>query len=168
MAASRKADIIVEKLKFEIIEGIRPPGARLDERGLAEEFNVSRTPVREAIRQLASIGLLNDHGRSGIEVAKPDASAILDAFLVVSELEGIAARLAARRMTPDQLCIAKQSNEECLAASTPEAFNAANMAFHNAVIVLNYGSCLARSGAGAAEHKNNRRSYESANATRMV
>jgi hypothetical protein len=42
----------------------------------------------------------------------------------------------------------------------------AQVTFHNAVIVLNYGSCLARS--GAAEHKNNRRSYESANTTRMV
>ncbi len=142
MAAPRKADIIVEKLKFEIIEGIRPPGARLDERGLAEEFNVSRTPVREAIRQLASIGLLDDHGRGGIEVAKPDASAILDAFLVVSELEGIAARLAAQRMTPDQLSVAKQANEVCRAASTAEAFDAANMAFHNAVIEGSHNKLL--------------------------
>jgi DNA-binding GntR family transcriptional regulator len=142
MAATRKADIVAEKLKSEIIEGIRPPGTRLDERGLAEEFNVSRTPVREAIRQLASIGLLNDLGRGGIKVAKPDASAILDAFLVVSELEGIAARLAAQRMTPEQLRLAKQANEACREATTVKDFNTANMAFHNAVIAGSHNKLL--------------------------
>ena len=142
MATMRKADIVVEKLKSEIIEGVRPLGTRLDERGLAEEFNVSRTPVREAIRQLATIGLLNDGGRSGIEVARPDAAAILDSFLVVSELEGIAARLAAQRMTPAQLRIAKRANEACREARTVEDFNMVNMEFHNAVIAGSHNKML--------------------------
>ncbi|MCP4822147.1 MAG: FCD domain-containing protein [Shimia sp.] len=60
----------------------------------------------------------------------------------MSELEGIAARLAAQRMTPDQLSVAKQANEVCRAASTAEAFDAANMAFHNAVIEGSHNKLL--------------------------
>ncbi len=142
MAAPRKADVVVEKLKFEIIEGIRPPGTRLDERGLAKEFNVSRTPIREAVRQLASIGLLNDHGRLGIEVSKPNASTLLDAFLVVSELEGIAARLASQRIKTAQLHDAKRANEACKKAITVTDFNTANMEFHNAVIAGSQSTTL--------------------------
>ena len=73
-AASRKADVITSALERQIIEGQRAPGTRLDERGLAEEFGVSRTPIREAIRQLASMGLIKDLGRRGIIVPKPTAS----------------------------------------------------------------------------------------------
>ena len=142
MSIKRKADIVAEKLKSEIINGTRPLGTRLDERGLAVRFNVSRTPVREAIRQLASIGLLNDFGRSGIEVVRPDAAAILDSFLIVSELEGIAARLAAQRMTIDQLRKAKRANDACSNALSVADFNSANMEFHNTIISGSHNKML--------------------------
>ena len=48
--------------RAQIISGVRKPGARLDERALATEFNVSRTPVRETIRNLASMGLIENLG----------------------------------------------------------------------------------------------------------
>ena len=67
--STRKADRIAAALERQIVEGRREPGHRLDERGLAEEFGVSRTPIREAIRQLASMGLIEDRGRRGIIVA---------------------------------------------------------------------------------------------------
>ena len=98
----RKADKVATAIEAQIISGVRKPGARLDERALATEFNVSRTPVREAIRKLAAPGLVTDKGRRGAVVRHLTVSGLLDAFLVVSELEGIAARLAARRMTPDE------------------------------------------------------------------
>ena len=98
----RKADKVATAIEAQIISGVRKPGARLDERALATEFNVSRTPVREAIRKLAATGLVTDKGRRGAVVRHLTVSGLLDAFLVVSELEGIAARLAARRMTPDK------------------------------------------------------------------
>ena len=58
----RKADNVATAIEAQIISGLRKPGARLDERALAEEFNVSRTPVREAIRNIASIGLIENLG----------------------------------------------------------------------------------------------------------
>ena len=58
----RKAHSIAVALESQIIEGLRAPGVRLDERSLAEEFGVSRTPVCEAIRNLASMGLIENLG----------------------------------------------------------------------------------------------------------
>ena len=75
----RKADAIVAALEMQIVDGTRGPGARLDERELADEFGVSRTPIREAFRQLASIGLVEDLGRRGVLVARHSASDLLDA-----------------------------------------------------------------------------------------
>ena len=137
LATSRKADAIVATLEKQIVAGIRGPGVRLDERALAEEFGVSRTPIREAFRQLASIGLVQDLGRRGVLVSKHCASDLLDAFLVVAELEGIAARLAAQRITDELLENAHEANEMCKKAVLIQdinGFNAANMAFHDTVI----------------------------------
>ncbi len=103
LTTARKADSIVAVLETQIVNGLRGPGTRLDERALAEEFGVSRTPIREAFRQLASIGLVEDLGRRGIIVSKHCASDLLDAFLVVAELEGVAARLAAQRISNEEL-----------------------------------------------------------------
>lgn len=140
--ARRKADGVVATLGHQIIAGLRAPGSRLDERGLAEEFGVSRTPIREAIRQLASMGLLEDLGRRGIVVAKPTATTVLDAFVVVAELEGIAARLSAQRIKPDQLQAARDANDQCAAATSVTAFNLANMALHNAIIAGSHNVLL--------------------------
>ena len=82
----RKADNVATAIEAQIISGLRKPGARLDERALAEEFNVSRTPVREAIRKLATTRLVTDQGRRGAVVTHLTVSGLLDAFLVVSEL----------------------------------------------------------------------------------
>ena len=141
-SSSRKADAITNALEHQIIEGQRAPGTRLDERGLAEEFGVSRTPIREAIRQLASMGLIKDLGRRGIIVPKPTAAALLDAFLVVAELEGIAARLAAQRVMPDELTELRDANDACASAETVEAFNVANMALHNGIIAGSHNNLL--------------------------
>ncbi|MFT4707844.1 MAG: DNA-binding GntR family transcriptional regulator [Ascidiaceihabitans sp.] len=137
LVTARKADIVVAALETQIVDGTRGPGKRLDERELAEEFGVSRTPIREAFRQLASIGLVEDLGRRGVLVAKHSASDMLDSFLVVAELEGIAAGLAAQRISVDVLRNAQDANALCReAASTLDitAFNSANMDFHNAII----------------------------------
>ena len=141
-ASSRKADVITSALERQIVEGQRAPGTRLDERSLAKEFGVSRTPIREAIRQLASIGLIKDLGRRGIIVPKPTAAALLDAFLVVAELEGIAARLAAQRVTPDELALLHDANDACAATETVAAFNATNMALHNGIIAGSHNRLL--------------------------
>ena len=137
LTTARKADSIVAVLETQIVNGLRGPGTRLDERALAEEFGVSRTPIREAFRQLASIGLVEDLGRRGIIVSKHCASDLLDAFLVVAELEGIAARLAAQRISDEVLQSAQEANELCQKAVSimdVSGFNSANMIFHNSII----------------------------------
>ena len=133
----RKADNVATAIEAQIISGLRKPGARLDERALAEEFNVSRTPVREAIRKLATTRLVTDQGRRGAVVTHLTVSGLLDAFLVVSELEGIAARLAARRMTPAERSNTEAANLRCQQAAQDgdiAAFNIANMEFHDQII----------------------------------
>ena len=81
----RKAKIIATAVEARIIKRELKPGDRLPERLLAEEFGVSRTPVREAIRQLVETGLVTDNGRRGALVAHLSISELLDAFLVVAE-----------------------------------------------------------------------------------
>ena len=129
----RKAKLIATAIEARIIKRELKPGDRLPERLLAEEFGVSRTPVREAIRQLVETRLVTDNGRRGALVASLSISELLDAFLVVAELEGLAARQAAKRMRHEQIVKAFDANALCQKASAEkdtETFNAMNMVFH--------------------------------------
>jgi len=92
-------DRILRTIEDEIIGGGLRPGERLDERAIAKRFQVSRTPVREALNRLASIGLIHDRGRQGSFVATITILDLFQIFEVMSELEGLCARLAARRMS---------------------------------------------------------------------
>lgn len=95
--AVRRADRLKETLELEIVGGVLPPGTKLDEPSLTRRFGVSRTPVREVLHQLAAIGLVEMRkGRSPI-VASLTAQDLVDGFEVLTELEGLCGRLAARR-----------------------------------------------------------------------
>src|SRR5688500_17260152 len=83
----------------EIVRGALEPGAALDETELARRFGVSRTPVREAIRQLAASGLVETRAHRGSVVAQPDARHVAGMFEVMAELESLCAGYAAERMT---------------------------------------------------------------------
>jgi DNA-binding GntR family transcriptional regulator len=85
-----------------IVSGALAPGSRLDEETLALRFSVSRTPIREALFQLASTGLVDTRPRQSATVAKLTVSAIIESFEFNVELESIAVRMAARRMTSDE------------------------------------------------------------------
>lgn len=89
---------IASWIKAEIDSGALPPGCKLEERQLSEKFNVSKTPVREALIQLASRGLVELRQRRGATVSVLSAEQIVSMFEVMTELEGMAARLAATRM----------------------------------------------------------------------
>jgi DNA-binding GntR family transcriptional regulator len=75
--------------------GVFKPGDRLVESDLAERFGVSRTPIREALQRLETQSLLNRDGRS-LFVSSLDHNQIADLYVVRAELEGLAAKLAAR------------------------------------------------------------------------
>ncbi|GAB4098715.1 GntR family transcriptional regulator [Sinomonas halotolerans] len=96
-------EIIRDALRARIFEGYYPPGTRLIERDLAAEFNVSRLPVREALRMLLQEGLLAERATRGSVVAGLSEKEVQDLFDVRASLEVLACRLAAERATPEDL-----------------------------------------------------------------
>src|SRR4051794_23647215 len=88
------------QLADEIVRGALPPGAALDETEIAQRFSVSRTPVREALRQLAASGLVDARAHRGAVVARPSVGRLTGMFEAMAELEAMCAGLAAERMQP--------------------------------------------------------------------
>lgn len=132
----RTADHLRRQLEAEILSGALAPGARLDETLLAKRFGVSRTPVREALLQLSSSGLIEMRPRQGALVSKVSAKTLFEMFEVMSELEGQCARLAAQRMTPeerDKLQAAFQSCRRASEAGSADDYYDANQQFHEAI-----------------------------------
>lgn len=134
---AKHAEDIVARIEEDLVLGRRAPGTKLDERALAEAFGVSRTPVREALHRLSARGLIVLRGRQGAQIAVLPVSDILDAFFVVAELEGMAARLAARRIRSDEREALLAAQGRCTEASergNEYAFVVANAEFHDALI----------------------------------
>lgn len=96
------ADKIMRGIERDILNGRRKPGDHLNEQEIADQFKVSRTPVREAMRQLASAGLIEVQRRRGAFVTRVPMARLLQMFEVMTEIEALCARLAARRMKPEQ------------------------------------------------------------------
>ena len=93
----------VDALRQMILDGELPPGARLSERALGERLGVSRTPLREALRMLASEGLVRHEPNRGAVVAPLDRADIEATFELLAALEGLAGELAAKRIDAAQL-----------------------------------------------------------------
>lgn len=88
-----------EKLRSLLVEGKIPPGSKLNERELAESLNVSRTPIREAIRRLAADGLvelITNRGAIAVQLSLED---VIHTFDVIAELEGFSGELAANNIS---------------------------------------------------------------------
>jgi len=96
-------ELVFEALREAILKGVLKPGERLMEIQLAEEMGVSRTPVREAIRKLELEGLVAMVPRKGAYVASLSMKDIIEVFEIRSALEGLAAELAAERITDGEL-----------------------------------------------------------------
>src|SRR5207245_11006201 len=95
-----RAEELRLQLADEIVRGVLRPGAPLDETDIARRFNVSRTPVREALRQLAASGLIDARAHRGAVVARPSIERLTGMFEAMAELEALCAGLAAERMLP--------------------------------------------------------------------
>ncbi len=100
---STKADDIARVLEDEIVGGVIEPGAVLRQESLSERFDVSRTPVREALRRLAALGLVSFEPNRGVRVRSISAHELREAFLVRAELEGLATGVATPKMTAADL-----------------------------------------------------------------
>ncbi len=98
-----KADEIATALEEAIAVGAIQPGTVLRQDQLSRDFNVSRTPVREALRRLAGLGLASFEPNRGVRVRALDRDQWREIFLVRAALEGLAAELAAPRITDAEL-----------------------------------------------------------------
>jgi DNA-binding GntR family transcriptional regulator len=94
-----KADDIALALEEAIVSGEIPPGSVLRQEHLSEQFNVSRTPVREALRRLAALGLVTFEPNRGVRVRMLAREELREAFLARAELEGLATEIATPKMT---------------------------------------------------------------------
>ncbi len=105
MAASAKKVVgsLADLISGKIFAGEYPPGSRLRQEALAEEFSVSRTPVREALRELEVKGLIQHVPNQGAIVLAPDGRDIREAYQVRAELEGLAISLAVEWITDEQI-----------------------------------------------------------------
>ena len=98
----KQAAKISKSLELEILTGKLQPGDKLDEVKLAKRFDVSRTPIREAIAELSAAGLVETRPRRSAIVATFSIQQIFDMYEVLAVLEGLCAGLAARRMTEEE------------------------------------------------------------------
>jgi DNA-binding GntR family transcriptional regulator len=100
---STKADDIAVLIEEAIVSGELTPGSVLRQEQLSERFGVSRTPVREALRKLAALGLVSFEPNRGVRVRTLSHEDLREAFLVRAELEALVTEVAAQKMTPEIL-----------------------------------------------------------------
>ncbi len=132
----RRADIIAEDLEERIFDGTYADGDRLDEVRLAEHYEVSRTPLREALQRLARSGLVELIPRRGAFVRQPGPVELMEMFEVMAELEAVCGRLAAKRISDEAVAALRDANEKCQAAveaSEPDSYYAENERFHKII-----------------------------------
>jgi DNA-binding GntR family transcriptional regulator len=131
-----RAEELRLQLADDIVRGALPPGAPLDESEIARRFSVSRTPVREALRQLVASGLVDARAHRGAVVARPSIERLTGMFEAMAELEAICAGLAAERMPPAERQGLEAVHEELRLlsyAGNPDRFHEVNERFHNAI-----------------------------------
>jgi len=132
----RAAEAIYRALEEDVATGLLADGERLDEATLCERFQVSRTPVREALEQLVGSGLAKKIPKRGCFVQMPSVRQLVEMFEVMSELEGMCARLAARRINSDQLEALSSANQLCeaaIASGNSDNYYEQNVNFHEIV-----------------------------------
>jgi DNA-binding GntR family transcriptional regulator len=122
--------------------GVFRPGDRLVESDLARRFGVSRTPIREALQRLETQGLVTRDGRSLI-VASLDHGQMAELYVVRGSLEGLAANLAARHATPEEIAVMRAMCEEDRALlGDPRALARANRRFHHQIHLASHNRFL--------------------------
>ncbi|GHD05302.1 GntR family transcriptional regulator [Zhihengliuella salsuginis] len=129
-----------DALENAIVDGRHRPGDRLDPTRIEEEFGCSRTPVREALQALQRSGLVQIRPKQGTYVTELGLPELAERFEVMAELEGMAARLCARRIDADGLAgldAALLECEEHVATGDADEYYYANARFHGIV----YDSC---------------------------
>lgn len=142
----KRANSLIKTLEKEIVTGELTPGERLEEISLARRFGVSRTPVREALNQLSSIGLVQIRLHRGAVVAAIGIKEMAEMFEVMAELEGTCGWLAARRMDKEDHVKLRACHERArsfVENEDHEEYYETNRAFHNCIYVGSRNKFLA-------------------------
>lgn len=145
MSRNTLSQSISQALAADIVSGKLPAGARLDELSLAERFEVSRSPVRDALRQLAATRLVEYQPRRGFSVASVDPESLRDLYEGLAEIEVICAGLCAMRAGMIERTRIRQLFAACKTAAEsgdPDAYVTANDNFHLAVYAGSHNSTL--------------------------
>ena len=153
-APKTRTDEIIHHLTQGIVTKQLPPGMELDETTLARDFNVSRTPIREALRQLASSGLVELRPHRAARVKDADGARLADMFDIMAELEAMCAQRASQSMTlPERLALETHhlGMGEMVRAGNMSAYRAANMEFHAMIYAGAHNSYLQELALGTRE-----------------
>ena len=146
LVPTRRAAEIRATLQAQIESGQRPPGSLLDEKALTQEFGVSRTPVREALQQLAANGLVRMQHRQGVRVSRLTVNQVRGMLEFFCEMEVVMASLAARRLSAElseKLHAALAACERCLKAGDVDGYEQANVRFHEVVYTAAHNEYMA-------------------------
>jgi len=129
-----RGDFVYRHLRMGIRSGAFRPGDRLREAELAAQLNVSRTPIREAIRRLASDGLVEVAPSRGVMFIQLDKQQVRELYALREALEGTAARLAAQHASPDEIMVMHELLEKsgCMLGD-PVATAQTNRIFHQSI-----------------------------------
>ena len=134
--ANNASAAICRSLTEDIVSGKLPPGQKLEELVLAERFQVSRTPIREALRELAARGLIDLQPRKGGIVRSIGLSDLSDMLEAMVELEALCCRISAERMSAvqkKQLQMLQQQSEDCVARGDEVGYLELNHQFHQLI-----------------------------------
>jgi DNA-binding GntR family transcriptional regulator len=138
---------VKDKMLQWILEGQLRPGARIIETRVARELGTSQAPVREALRDLATLGLVEMHPYRGARVREPAPDELVEAMEVRGELEAMAARSAVHRVTPADLDRLEEILHEMRASAARGDAHAQalqNLAFHSNVIAASGNRTIQR------------------------
>lgn len=130
-----------------IMSGYYKPGERIVELRLAKEQGISQSPIREALRDLAAIGLIDIHSRRGASVRVPTGSELSDVSLVRSEIDALAARIAAPVMSDEACTDLQDAYDEmgrCRADGDIFGLTQADARFHRVIAVASANKAITR------------------------
>ena len=133
------SDQVRDRLLQAILDGRHPPGARIVETRVARELGTSQAPVREALRDLEALGVVEITAFRGARVRRPSADELLEAFAIRAELESLGARLAIPRLTDEDLeALAGYVDEMQRSARDGDSYAGAtaDAAFHGRIVEL--------------------------------
>jgi DNA-binding GntR family transcriptional regulator len=141
------SDQVKDRLLQAILDGRYPPGARIVETRVAREFGTSQAPVREALRDLEAIGVVETTAFRGARVRRPSAAELLEAFGIRSELEALGARLAVPQLTEadlEELGGYVRDMQQAARTGDPHTEATADARFHSRIVEVTGNATLER------------------------